>query len=205
MHKATRAAEKMLGALLRRVATLARQDNADAETGLPKNHPVLEYFSKDGATLQNYLALDDMVLWGSLPMLASSPDNDISELAKRLRYRSLYKCLDVGILAESVGGDALPMFRNRLQEAFDDNRVSKVEALVDGQTISPYKYYDYEDSGALEKIMIEHSDSSRRPIDLAEDSPMVKALGEERIYRVYGRDKETMRKLEQIWEGIKGK
>ena len=104
MHKATRGAEKMLEALLKRVAKLIT-DGETARTGLPDKHPLTLYFAKGGNKLENYLALDDTTIWGSLSLMERSEDEIIADLAERLRIRRLYKCLDVGALAERIGSD----------------------------------------------------------------------------------------------------
>jgi uncharacterized protein len=61
MHKATRGAEKMLELLLMQLSKLV-VDGDVPKTGLSESHPLTRYFSADGSSLENYLALDDFVI-----------------------------------------------------------------------------------------------------------------------------------------------
>ena len=51
MHKATRAAEKMLEAVLTRVANLLKSGDP-AKTGLPKSHPLRLYYGENGNSIE---------------------------------------------------------------------------------------------------------------------------------------------------------
>lgn len=198
MHKATRAAEKMLGALLMRVAETVVQDGE--RSGLPKNHPIRLYFGKDGNTLENYLALDDATIWGSLSLLERSEDEVVAELANRLRNRRLYKCFDVGARAEIIGGDVKGKFARLLAEALKAGQFSKLDVLQDRATVSAYRFRDYESPDALAKVTIRIPGGAGRHEDVAKLSSVINALGEEKIYRVYAREPHVMNELQKIWE-----
>lgn len=101
MHKTTRGAEKMLEALLSRLASMI-SDGAGNQTGLTDRHPIQRYFTEEGNSLSNYLAIDDSTIWGSLEMLEHSDDEILSELASRIRCRNLYKCIDIEVRAEET-------------------------------------------------------------------------------------------------------
>jgi uncharacterized protein len=92
-HKATRGAEKLFTELLVRVFELAR-DESSGRTGLGENHPLLD-FAKNPEDLRCTLALDDSVIGGALSMMTEAEDTLISDFAKRLRDRKLFKCIDV--------------------------------------------------------------------------------------------------------------
>ena len=94
MHKTTRAAEKMLEALLSTAAKVLRDHE------LARQDPTLRYFTSGSPSLDSYLDLDDAAVWTTLSALALSSHNQVSELASRLRDRRLYKCFDVGVLDE---------------------------------------------------------------------------------------------------------
>lgn len=94
-HKTTRCVEKMIARLFRAVAEAAAEDGAASRTGLPPKHPLLRFFGKGGETVENYLALDDMLVLGALEVMAQAEDPDIKDLATRLRERKLYKTLDI--------------------------------------------------------------------------------------------------------------
>ena len=199
VHKTTRSAERMLGELLRLVSTLISEGDGD-RTALPNLHPLRVYFGNDGDSLASYLMLDDSIIWGSLQILERSDCGAVAELARRLRDRHLYKCLDVGALYKTVGGDCRARFRKLL---FDRSFVS-TDVLEDHTTVSPYRFRDYESPDALSKIMIRQSDGSGRHEDVANISPVVRSMVEERVFRVYYRNDDLGNELKQIWKEAKG-
>jgi hypothetical protein len=63
-------------------------------TGLAASHPLVK-FAKDPENIDCTIALDDTVIWGALSLMADAKDECLATLAKRLRDRKLYKCIDV--------------------------------------------------------------------------------------------------------------
>jgi HD superfamily phosphohydrolase len=202
MHKATRAAEKMLESLLGRLAELI-SNNKIGDCGLPVSHSLSHFFSDSGETIENYLLLDDAVIWGSLPMLEIASDKLLAEIARRLRNRRLYKCFDVGALAETSGGDLVARFRKRLNDAKKESQVGARDALEDRVTVSAYKFREYESPDALSKIMIRRPDKSGQHEDVAKLSSVVRGLEERRIFRVYARSDDVYSELDKIWAEAK--
>ena len=93
MHKTTRAAEKMLSALLDGV-------RRDLEShAVVRQDPMLRHLSSNSMPLGSYLDLDDATVWSTLSAVVqlSPPHPLVSDLARRLRDRRLYKCFDIGI------------------------------------------------------------------------------------------------------------
>lgn len=86
-HKTTRGAEKMLTALLKRLAELI-SNGAGHLTGLHATHP-LYAFIKTGS-LSEYLWLDDTTIWGSLADLSKAKDSIVRHMALRLACRRLW-------------------------------------------------------------------------------------------------------------------
>lgn len=200
MHKTTRAAEKMLGALLGRVADLVADGHLGA-AGLPEAHPLVAFIRSGYKDLDCYLELDDAAVWAALPQMARATDGAVAELAARLRDRRLYKCLDVGARATFPGGDARARFRRLLKQAIDAGELEhQVDVLEDRQKASAYKIHDYESKEALEKIVIRRADGSGRYDDVAELSPVIKAIGERELFRVYARDECVMERIEWVWQ-----
>ena len=151
MHKATRAAEKMLESLLKRTAYLLNSNNP-SKTGLPNNHPLRMYYGENGNTLEHYLRLDDATIWGGLTLMERARDNKIAKLASRLRNRVLYKCLDVGALHKIVGGDTRGKFQKSLSDAKGEGCFGDMDVLEDRATVSAYKFRSYESPDALRKV-----------------------------------------------------
>lgn len=63
-HKTTRAAEKVFSALMLHLIPLVQEGHAD-KTGLPVNHPIIR-FAQNADSLENAIALDDMVFFGGV-------------------------------------------------------------------------------------------------------------------------------------------
>lgn len=90
-HKSTRAAEWMIGAILRRAFALAREG-----VRLPG---VPAAFSSVAAgaepSLREYLELDDAVLLGAIHAWEEAKDPILSDLARSLRARRLFKTIEL--------------------------------------------------------------------------------------------------------------
>ncbi|WP_437785094.1 HD domain-containing protein [Sorangium sp. So ce1097] len=90
-HKTTRSAEWMIGAILRRV--VARLAEGDRIPEVPA--AVAAMASGEMPTLGEYIELDDQVLLGAIHAWEAAPDPVLSDLARRLRVRSLFKALEL--------------------------------------------------------------------------------------------------------------
>ncbi len=185
MHKTTRAAEMMLRNLL---GTVVKNPQSE------RQEPVLRYFKTP--TLENYLALDDSSVWAALSTYLRHEDPRISSLAKRLRNRELYKCVDIGI-RDTHDGNMFNRLRRKLREtAFEP------EPLFDDATIEPYKWYNFDDTSALNKVLIKTD--LAEPADIFNVSDIVKTLrNEHRIQRAYMPDADGANKLEKQIRDLK--
>lgn len=188
-HKATRSAEKMLSAILARVAHLVEHDDV-AKTGLPSTYPVIEFLST--RSLSAYLRMDDFVVWSALTMMRDAPDPICSDLSRRLLDRRLYKAIDVG---ELLDGEPLMAFRARIQAMRNDGELQDLEVIEDQASRNPYKRRSEDSPEALSKIHI-WSGRDKAVVDLAARSDVVKQLQERRIYRVYVRDEDAKAKID---------
>jgi uncharacterized protein len=196
-HKATRGAEKMLTALLRRINELVQGGEA-LRTGLDTQHPIILYFT--AKTLESYLRLDDAVIWGALQSTASSKDDTVKELSTRLLGRDLYKAFDITALLHSGGEAAVARFRGRLERAKKAGEFGSIDLFEDIARRDPYKRKGFETPEALSKVLIRRADGSGYE-DLRDCSAVVKALEETSVFRVYVRNEETKNKLNNIIGG----
>ncbi|HKQ71392.1 MAG TPA: HD domain-containing protein [Polyangiaceae bacterium] len=90
-HKAARAAEWMIRAILTRAAEILRQGVA-----LPAVPPAIaSIVRRQSATLGEYLELDDAVIFNTLHAWEGSHDRILSDLTRRIRGRSLFKTLEL--------------------------------------------------------------------------------------------------------------
>ncbi|HVK69368.1 MAG TPA: HD domain-containing protein [Polyangium sp.] len=121
-HKATRAAEWMIGAILRRALALVVDG-----TRLPVLPPAIAAVAAgDVPSLDQYLELDDQVLLGAIHAWEEAKDPTLSDLCQRLRARSLFKTIDLSPEAhgESEG------FTGNTFGALDDGAREKALAVA---------------------------------------------------------------------------
>jgi HD superfamily phosphohydrolase len=107
-HKAARAAEWMIRAILSRAAELLRQGVKLTE--VPP--AIASIATKRGAPLADYLELDDGVLFGAMHAWESSQDAVLSDLTRRIRSRSLFKTLELYGKDEAACTEALHTARD---------------------------------------------------------------------------------------------
>lgn len=189
----------MLARLLELVSSRI-QDQEIQYTRLPEHHPLIIFIQNNCNNLKDYLELDDAILTSALPTLAQSDDPHISELASRIRHRNLFKCFDVGARSDLAGGDTRARFRRLLNEAkAKDEFNAEIDVLEDTTSVSPYKLHEFESKGALEKILIRRPGGDGRPEDVAKLSPVVDALGEKKVFRVYARNEAVSKLVRDLW------
>ena len=189
MHKTTRAAECMLDALLKTVVRDCSNDE------LVRNDPVLRYFKSENPTLHSYLEIDDATVLTTVASLVSSSCPRISELATRLRHRRLYKCLDIGV-QDHTDGNLFRRFRRRLLE---DHAELNKHLFFDDAPVALYKWYDFKDTSALNKVLVKKHPGQTEPNDIASESSVIRALRDmERIQRVYAPCSQQIEELKQI-------
>jgi len=192
-HKATRGAEKIYSELLARAIALVR-DGLVNSTGLPGSHPLVK-FSRSPENLDCVLALDDTVIWGGLSLMVDAADERLASLARRLRDRKLYKCIDVRIQVAHAKGDGAAMsqeadrvcadVRTELTDWAKSTEDSAPRVLIDEQSRSPYKRIT-ETKGPLDQINIRTDGGFL--VDLAQRSKVVAELQTYRLFRVYHDD-----------------
>ena len=203
MHKTTRGAEQMLGALLAQTARLIEDGNV-AATGLADTHPLIRYYAQ-APTVETYCDLDDAIITSAAEQMENAGDAAIAELAKRIVNRELYKCFDVGVLAKDVGGDSSAQFRRRLAEAAGELDLQLgITLLSDQAKISAYGVFRFDEPGALQMVLIGSQQNPVRPEDIANRSEIVKAIPVERLYRVYAPTAEKIERLQAIWREVTG-
>jgi uncharacterized protein len=201
-HKATRSAEKIFVELFVRVIQLAR-DSGISKTGLPANHPIIK-FAKRPELLENFMNLDDSVIWGSIPCFCLATDSVVNSLAKRLRDRKLLKAYDFRVKLRERHPELAPESEDRIvkqasadAEAWSsENSVGVPRLIIDKTTRTPYKRLG-SNSGPLGRMMIE---DNGRLVDLVEISEVVKAAQVFKLNRVYfdADDSDAKRQIESV-------
>jgi HD superfamily phosphohydrolase len=91
LHKATRSAEWMIGTILSRAVSVLR--GGGSLEGVPA--AVRAIARGEAIALDDYLELDDGVLWGAMHMWEGAQDRPLADLARRIRARSLFKTIEL--------------------------------------------------------------------------------------------------------------
>jgi len=163
-HKATRGAEKIYTELPSRTIGLIL-DGSFEDTGLPKTHPLVK-FAQAPDDIDCTLALDDTTIWGGLSLMADSRDGWISDFAKRLRDRKLFKCIDIRARIAHDKDDSAALsseadtvcagIRDKIGECVAkwsaDSPDAPPRMLVDEVERSPYKELTEDTKGPLNQI-----------------------------------------------------
>jgi HD superfamily phosphohydrolase len=195
LHKATRGAEVVFGALMRRLLRLEK-DGHIAKSGLPETHPIRRFVA-DPNRLEHAQALDDAVFWGALPMLLEAEDAEVVRLAAALHGRKLLRCIDLVQQVEMAmplrKAEKPPKHHGRMKLAVrtiedrrrawaEENSSGSARVLIDRYSRSPYKRYSESDT-PLNRVLIRGG--SGRLLDMAEFSPVIAAAEPFEICRAY--------------------
>ena len=180
-HKATRCVEQMIAKLLRGVARHAGRRSDIKRTGLAATHPLIRFFGREGPTLENYLALDDIVVADAIRQLSGAPDSALAGLARRLRDRDLYKTLDLASFGHDEGvqrREARRIDRDFAAQLSDEQIIKDESAAV-----SIYTQIGGDDERAHKRLHI--LDARKGPVEITEVSPLIRTLREPRKFTRY--------------------
>ena len=180
-HKTTRCVEQMIAKLLRRVARHAAKQGTVRQTGLAATHPLICFFARDGATLENYLALDDIVVADAIRRLSSAPDPGLAALARRLRDRDLYKTLDL----VSFGHDQGVQMREARRIDRDFKAKIDAEQIIKDESaaVSIYTQIGGDHERAHKRLHI--LDARKGPVEITDVSPLIRTLREPKKFTRY--------------------
>jgi hypothetical protein len=203
MHKTTRGAEKMLEAMLKRLSELLIEIGHE-KLGVSKNNLLLNYILAENPDLEQYLALDDNVIWSFLEELKSCKDEHIAALSRGLLERKLYKCFDVGVRAGANSGHLMNFKKALREQAENLGLVLGLTLLEDNPRIDAYKWYDWESENALKKVLVNANNKEQKEniVDIAGESAIVQALEKENIYRIYVPNNEDREKVSALWTEV---
>ena len=198
-HKTTRGAEKLFSQLMIRVFQLVRGGHK-GKVGLPSNHPIRR-FAEEPESIDNALALDDTVFWGSLHMMTEAKDSVIQRCASRLQNRNLPKCIDIRQYLESLIPVDLAFKKKqatlslacneiveKIKEQAGSRRPDEPQILVDETRRKPYKRAQ-ESESPLNQIRIRQGES--RFEDMALLSPVVASAETFEVCRAYHDEDDT--------------
>ncbi len=187
LHKTTRGVECLVGALLERVATAALVGRSQ-EIGLDRYDPLVRFLEDRGATVNNYLAMDDFAVWTAIARIADGADDDAAELAQRIRDRRLYKCFDIDSTFPRRPGEELTEVDSRRQKAIAeiDRRLGDAvgtQAFKDSSPLSAYGEVGSDQTKAHKRLLIKMR--SGPPREITQLAPAISAITNKRLITRY--------------------
>jgi HD superfamily phosphohydrolase len=169
LHKAVRAAEKMLEAVLRRAEQLQREGHDFSANPSPRFSKLL---AGERLTTEEFVSLDDTDVWISLKQWRLESDPILARLSAGLLDRDLYKTIDLSV------EDAVDIART-LDRANELARQMGLDpeyaVLTDRAYDTPYTPYDPEHGDVGAHIPIIGASGEVSPIE--DRSDMVHLLG----------------------------
>ncbi len=175
-HKTTRCIEQMISELLRLVAAHAKKRSASKLTGLDKKHPLLNFFSALTPTVDNYLALDDSLILGSLHSMRGAEDSEIAELATRLGKRDLYKTLDIRSFGSEEGRQTLRA--RQIDKMKVDKKFAGKVLKDDSAGLSIYSQVGGDEEKAHKKLRI--LDADKNTFEISRHSKIIQELSQKK-------------------------
>jgi HD superfamily phosphohydrolase len=180
-HKATRCVEHMIGKMLRAIARLAVGNRTEKKkSGLPEDHSLLRFFMADGDTVENYLALDDTLVFGSLSALSKAEDPVVRDMATRLQRRQLYKTLDIAEFGADQGIQRQKL--KRIKAQFEDQIGEETVMIDDKGSFGIYSEIGGESERMHKKL---HILEGQTPVEISKKSELISTLGTKRLTRIY--------------------
>ena len=152
LHKATRAAEWMIRAILARAVEVLRA-GGELEA-VPR--AVAAGARGEAIGLADYLELDDGVLWGAMHAWERSSDRPLADLAARVRARALHKTLEL------FGEQATPQGRGRALAIAQD--VARSRGLDPRAYVGLDVASDEPLGGSDEPLMVVYAKGPARPL-----------------------------------------
>ena len=183
-HKTTRCVEHLIARLLGRVAELAQSEAADAgQVGLTSDHPLWRFFSTVEPAVEDYLALDDVILMGALEPMSRAADGLVCDLARRLRERRFYKTLDLTYFGHDEG--RLAMAARVLDRKRKEGGFTGAVIKDEGASFGLYTEIGGDDDKIHKKLHIVDAQGAQ---EVSRHSRLIRALadaGKRRLTRYY--------------------
>lgn len=178
LHKTTRGIEQMLTAFLSAFSQEAAKGE-NATLAIPTEHPLRNFYAKAKPELEDYIALDDAVVWSAMEISAKNGDGQVKEFAERICARRIMK----GVAIDTVNPQAVDKTRREfILKQFGDKLGMTV--FEDRAPLSIYKDPNKETVKPHKRVYIRRND--KKVVDVASLSKPIAALFEEQeILRYY--------------------
>ena len=150
----------------------------------------------ENPSLSSYLELDDYLVWSCVGTLAESSDQGVSALARRLRDRLLYKCVDLGAIDHRfLDGNLTQILTVKLQNK------PGLSVEYDAAVSELYTKYSYE-KDPLKKILVKVNKDDSEPRDIIDESNLRGDEESVQINRAYVVDNKRRCALREIIGGL---
>lgn len=196
LHKTTRGIEQLLAAVFRSVAEIV-ESGETKKLNLEDDHALVKFLSPAGETLENYVALDDSVMWGVIRRLQKCADGRLSEIASRVWTREKPHSIDI----QSTFPIDLERQR-RAQHALDDLFKNELGLAVfkDDAKLTLYGEIGADDAKAQQRLMIQLRNGDLREITNFTDATIVGSDKGRRFLRYYFLNESDYRKAKAAIE-----
>jgi len=193
-HKTTRCVEHMIAALLREVASCTKPIASVARlTGLEKSHPLIKFFCADGATVENFLSLDDVVVMAAFERMRFAENQKIASLARRLLNRDLFKTLDIRWFGSDPGTHVSRV--RRIDKMIAEGKFTGLVMKDVGAGLSIYSYIGGDEEKAHKKLRVLDGAGHPKEIIHPDMSKIIAELAERRQLTRYYFENESDREL----------
>jgi hypothetical protein len=203
LHKTTRGIEQVLTALFLAVNEKIAA-GAVADIGLDPEHALVKFLSENGETLDNYLLMDDAVIWGAIDTLSRSKDKRISDLAVRLRTRRKPFALDIQTHFPE-GAEGQRRARHRIEQQFK-NKLGR-DVFKDEVRLTVYGTVGADDEKAQKRLMIQLKGDKIKEITEFKDTAIAEDNLDRTFLRYYFLDesdfKAAIESMEDIAKGLR--
>jgi hypothetical protein len=199
-HKTTRGIERMLSALFCGIAEAA-ENGILAEFGLGQEHPLIRFFAPEGGTIENYLAIDDAVVWGAIERLAHRGNGRLEEIARRIWNRRKPFSIDIQTFFPED-----PERQRRARHGLNVEFASVMDDAVfrDEAKLTLYGEIGADDTKAQKRLMIQLPNGDLREITVFNDA-MIRETGHERRFlRYYFLNESDYKRACSLLEDIRG-
>jgi uncharacterized protein len=181
LHKTTRGIEQLLSAVFRAVAEIIEGGNTNI-LGISNENPVVRFLSPGGETLENYLALDDTVVWAAIGRFRSCKDRRLAQLANRLWSRETPLTIDI---QTEFPNDSER--QRRAQHRLDDifKGMFGGDVFKDDAKLNLYGEIGADDAKAQQRLMIQLRSGDVREITNFTDATVAASDRGRRFLRYY--------------------
>ncbi|MBI1291062.1 HD domain-containing protein [bacterium] len=172
-HKTVTAAEAMLMSVLSRARDMA----ADGPVPhVDPGTPLGKLLSKDEITVDEFLALDDSVLYHAMNLWSRCDDDVLRDLSDRLLNRRLFKSIEVQ--SDADGEDLLFSERLHAAQEFLEQRGLDYRYYLRFSRSSDTPYKPYGSRGGKAVIWLEDDMNPGEYVDVKDVSPTIRAFTE---------------------------